>query len=146
MQDRNVMRTLKMLNLEIESMLNRVMAEYGLTASQCNVLGYLTNHCGQDICPRDIHATLGISRATVSSLLKKLKNNGFLVYEADPSDGRLKRVVLTEKADEFGGAIERSFAAAQRFLYEGFTEEEKIMLLEFMERMLKNMRNRRHEL
>lgn len=143
MEDENVMRMLKKLNLEMESMLNSVVFEYGVTASQCNVLGYLTNHCNQDICPRDIHTSLGLSRATVSSLLKKLKNNGFLIFETDPSDDRLKRVVLTEKAKEMGEKIDRSFAQSQSLLYEGFTEEEKELLCGLLEKMLMNLRNRR---
>ena len=82
-KDENVMRLLKKLNLAMESLGNAMMVKHGMSAAQCNVLGYLTDHEEQNICARDLHISLGLSKANVSSLLKKLKNGGYIDFMPD---------------------------------------------------------------
>ena len=111
-----------------------------MSASQCNVLGYLTDHEEQDICARDLHISLGLSKANVSSLLKKLKNGGYISFASDSLDERLKHIHLTEKADELKGEIEQGFRDLEGCMYQGFTEGEKLLLTELLGRMLKNLK------
>lgn len=139
-KDENVMRLLKKLNLAMASIGNAMMLKHGMSASQCNVLGYLTDHKGQDICARDLHISLGLSKANVSSLLKKLKNGGYIGFVSDPSDERLKQIRLTGKADELKDEIDRGFRELEGCMYQGFTEGEKLLLTELLGRMLKNLK------
>ncbi|WP_104805203.1 MarR family winged helix-turn-helix transcriptional regulator [Blautia marasmi] len=139
-KDENVMRLLKKLNLAMESIGNAMMVKHGMSASQCNVLGYLTDHEEQDICARDLHISLGLSKANVSSLLKKLKNGGYISFASDSLDERLKHIHLTKKADELKGEIEQGFRDLEGCMYQGFTEGEKLLLTELLGRMLKNLK------
>lgn len=139
-KDENVMRLLKKLNLAMESLGNAMMVKHGMSAAQCNVLGYLTDHEEQNICARDLHISLGLSKANVSSLLKKLKNGGYIDFMPDPSDGRLKHICLTERADELKDEIEQGFKNLEGCMYQGFTEGEKLLLSELLGRMLSNLK------
>ena len=139
-KDENVMRLLKKLNLTMESIGNSMMVRHGMSAAQCNVLCYLTDHADQDICARDLHISLRLSKASVSSLLKKLKNAGYIGFVPDPADERLKHIRLTERADELKGEIDQGFRDLEECMYRGFTEGEKQLLTELLERMLSNLK------
>ena len=82
MEGRRALRLLKKVNLGLESSINADMAEMDLTAAQCDVLGYLEEHRGKAVYSTDLHRDLGVSRAAVSALVKKLKAKGFVTLTA----------------------------------------------------------------
>lgn len=49
-----------------------------LTPTQSILLQYLLAHKGQEICGVDLHTTLKISKSSVSSTLKALKQKGYV--------------------------------------------------------------------
>lgn len=72
----------------------RVLPE-GLTQAQFTVL----NHCvrlGDGRTPADIASALQVTRATMTSTLKKLETKSLIRILPDEHDGRSKRVFLTE--------------------------------------------------
>ena len=139
-KDENIMQLLKQLHLRIDHFANSAMASSGLTGAQCHILGYLLAHQNKDIYSSEIHAKLYLSRATVSGLLKKLRNKGFLRFETEPSDDRLKRIILTDQAKELEENMVRSFAYVEDFLYKDFSEEEKEHAETLLKKMLANSR------
>ncbi|MBY0423326.1 MAG: MarR family transcriptional regulator [Parvularculaceae bacterium] len=67
---------------------------HGLTVAQFAVL----NHCvrmGDDKTPAELAAILQVTRATLTSTLKRLESKAFIRLAPDAADGRSKRVLLT---------------------------------------------------
>ena len=139
-KDENVMQLLKQLHLRIDSYVNSMTVSYGLTGAQCHILGYLLAHQDKEIYSSEIHAKLYLSRAAVSGLLKKLRNKGLLVFEMEPSDDRLKRIILTDQAMELEERMARSFTYVEDFLYRDFSDEEKEQMETLLKKMLANSR------
>lgn len=133
------LRLLKKLNLGIESSVNAMLVSKGITAAQCAVLVYLLESRRPGLCATDIHQNLGISRAAVSALLKKLKNKGLLVFRSDPGDERQKQILLTENAGHFQAEMDRCLEYTSMKLYQGFTVEETEILQELLGRMCSNL-------
>lgn len=136
---RQVLRLLKKVNLGLESSINADMAGMDLTAAQCDVLGYLSEHRGRAVHSTDLHRDLGISRAAVCALLKKLKAKGFVTFLADPSDERQKRILLTERAAPIHRRMEKDMDRVVRLVYRDFTEEQAEAFGGLLQKMYENI-------
>ena len=93
---KNLMWTLKQLHLSLEQYGKIQLQDMDLSPTQGILLHYLLTHKGQDIYGVDLHTTLGISKSSVSSTLKALKQKGYLRMKENPLDDRKKQIVLTE--------------------------------------------------
>lgn len=120
---RNLMWTLKQLHLSLEQYGKAQMKELDLSLTQGIVLHYLLAHEDQAIYAVDLHATLGISKSSVSSALKSLKQKGYLRMAENPKDDRKKRIVLTDKAHHAERAIEASLARQQERLLKAIPDQ-----------------------
>ena len=139
-KDENVMRLLKKLNLSIEAAINTRAPEGDLPAAQCNILGYMMNHPEEKIRSTDVHKALGISRATVSGTLKRMRSNGYVVFEDAPGNDREKFLVVTEKARRKQDEMVKCFISVETTLYRGFTVQEKQILEALLQKMLRNLK------
>lgn len=137
--DQNILLLLKKLNLGIEAVINSQVTPKELTASQCRLLGYLGEHKDENLCSTDLHTRLHFSRATVSEMLKRLRQKGLISFEADLADDRLKYIRLTAKAYEMERFMDRTFADVRAQLYQDFTSEEQEEFLRLTRRMLGNL-------
>lgn len=121
----NVMWTLKQLYLALEQQVKLRLKNIDLSPTQGVVLHYLLTHKEQDIYGVDLHTILGISKSSISSTLKALKQKGYLKMKVNPLDDRKKQIVLTDKAYN-----------AQQLIDSGLIEQEKILCKEIPEQRL----------
>lgn len=134
-----ILKSIKKLNMDIDNALNESINMYNLTASQCDILRYLIIHKDEKVCSTDIHSKLGISRASVSVTLKKLRNGNFIVFKSVPYDERVKYILLTEKAVKIQENIEKCFNNLIGAIYKDFSEEEKDKLYILIKKMIENV-------
>jgi len=64
---------------------------------------------------------------------------GYLVREKDPDDKRAVRIYLTDKKDEIEDLIRKIDRRAEDRMLEGFQEDEKEALRNFLERIMENL-------
>lgn len=121
----NVMWTLKQLYLALEQQGKLRLKNIDLSPTQGVVLHYLLTHKEQDIYGVDLHTIFGISKSSISSTLKALKQKGYLKMKVNPLDDRKKQIVLTDKAYN-----------AQQLIDSGLIEQEKILCKEIPEQRL----------
>jgi len=96
------------IGTEISALANRIkrrLPEIGtgsdkpLTSMQMWIIGYLfTNRCGRHIFQGDLEAEFNITRATTSSILKRMERDGLIVRVPVAHDARLKKILLTDKS------------------------------------------------
>ncbi|MBO8434008.1 MAG: hypothetical protein IAC55_01630 [Tyzzerella sp.] len=137
----NILKALKRIHIEIENVINHSISKYDLTAAQGDILGYLIRHKDEKICSTDIHIKMGISRASVSATLKKLRNNNFIVFTNVNHDERVKYIELTDKALMIEKEIRSCFEKINTIIYNDFSENEKAQLTGYMKKMTKNIKN-----
>ena len=132
----------KQLSLSLEQYGRVQLEDIGLSPTQGIVLNDLFAHKGQIVYSVDLHHTLGLSKATVSSTLKSLKQKGYLELMESPADDRKKQILLTSKAYELEKTIDRRLSEQQENLCRSIPMQH----LECMERdlhtMLGNLRER----
>ncbi|MBR1740049.1 MAG: MarR family transcriptional regulator [Ruminococcus sp.] len=96
-EKKDIFNANKYIHYKIESIITEELSGNDLTASQSHVLMFIMNSPGEMNASR-IHREMRISRATVSGLIKKLRQNGYITLEGCDEDERRKRVIPTEKA------------------------------------------------
>lgn len=138
-------RLLKILHIRMEEMIDSSMKEYELTASQCNVLGYILEHEDKKPNATDIHRQIHLSKASISVTIKKLRQKGFLEIRDNPQDDRQKQIVITEKADHAWIGIQNRFSELQTRIYRGISDEELRQMTVLLTKMLGNLREDREE-
>ncbi len=113
--------------------LDRLMTQQGASFARTKLLLYLD----REKCARsaDIAATFGHAPRTVTEAIDGLERDGLVRREPDPSDGRAKRIVVTEAGKR---AIEKVEPIRQQFsehVYGALNAEEQATLLAIMRKL-----------
>ena len=88
----------KQINNVYEKEFNNRLRTLGITASQCAVLDYLFDCEKEEVTQRDIEKGLNLRNPTVTGLLKRLDEKGYILSVPSNTDKRCKNIYLTEKA------------------------------------------------
>ena len=72
-------------------------------------------------------------------MLKVLEKNGFISRESVASDARLKRLVLTEKAEEVKARTFLMMASVEKILLTGISDEEMDIFFKVIDKMELNL-------
>lgn len=101
LKHRDLIGTIFYMARRIERMADRHARIAGVSGSQARLLAFLSIvSMEQDIFQKDIEEEFGIRPSSVTGLLQALEQEGLISRESVSSDGRLKKIVLTDKAKE----------------------------------------------
>ena len=92
----------------------------------------------RDVFPKDLEDFLGIKGSSVTSLINNLEQGGYLRRESLESDGRYKKLVLTEKTKGMQGDILRRVYDYMHSMFAGISEEELKIFESVILQMSKN--------
>ncbi len=129
----------KHLAILTERCISQTLGDLDLTPSQSHVVKYLVCTRENPPCQRDLEAFFSLSHPTVSGILSRLEEKGYIVFEADPTDRRRKRVVATEKAKIRADHTKAVLEGIEERMLTGFTPEERAMFGDFLDRAMKNL-------
>ncbi len=98
-----------------------------LTGIQGMVLGYICrNHDrGNEVYQRDLEARFDFRRSTATKILQLLEKSGYIIREVSSSDARLKRIILTPKAIEFGNRMKSEIDSVEQGIDSLLTDDER---------------------
>lgn len=120
----------KYINRESDKFIDEKLKKYNITHSQQAILGYLQHVDREYVIQKDIEKHFYISNPTVSGLLTRLEQKGFIERLPHPKDKRTKIIRLTSKAQELHQDIVNSIKQLDEFYRSILTvEEEKALLL-----------------
>ena len=132
------MQTGKKIN-QISNRLRRrsraIQETIGISGAQGNILNYiLVESQNRSVYQKDIEQEFGLRPSTATETLKSLEKNGLIKRETDPNDGRYKKIVFTEKAEQIEAVLKSEIEESETILLQGVTKEERIA-----EKMLQNL-------
>lgn len=123
----------------MEQRANRAFAGTGLTAAQAYILLYVLGHSQEGTSLTSIHREFGYSMATLSGMLKRLREKGYVRVEPCGDDDRRKLLFGTQAGFVAHGALKRALAAAQSELCAGLSQDELEELGRLQSKMLHNL-------
>jgi DNA-binding MarR family transcriptional regulator len=95
----------------------------------------------KDVFQKDIERHFGITKSTVSSVITLMEQKGLIQRVAVQKDARLKKIILTPKAESLKEIMRSDRDKLNQILTEGFSEDELNTLYNNIQRMKKNIFN-----
>ena len=109
-----------------------------LSGSQGRALHFILaqNH---DIFQKDIEEEFSLRPPTATQLLKKMEQNGLIRREVTAEDGRMKRILVSEKARQYQDVVMADITNLDEELTRGISREEMEVFFKVIEKMMHNM-------
>lgn len=124
MDEKKLMEKFDKLNRKMLRHFAGYFSDSSLTCVQGLVLHYIIVEAERrDVFPKDLEEFLGIKASSVTSLINNLEQGGYLRRESLESDGRYKRLVLTEKTRGMQEDIVRRVDDYMSSMFSGIAEE-----------------------
>ena len=79
------------------TVVDNALRPMGVTRSQWWVLANLSRHNGKGMMQTELAKVMDVGKVTLGGLIDRLEASGLVKRQADPSDRRAKRVVMTPK-------------------------------------------------
>ena len=130
---------LKRINNVYEKDLNERLRKIGITSSQCAVLDYLFHTSRDEVSQRDVEKALNLKNPTVTGILKRLDEKGYILCVPNAKDKRKKNIYLTEKAYDIQRRMETDRRKLDRELTRGMSKREVESLTKNLEKLLYNI-------
>lgn len=124
---------------KIEKIMNRKLKSMGLTKSQCDVLFFIAKNKENDIIQRDIENYFHISNPTVTGILNRLEQKGYIVREQSKKDKRIHRIRSTFDEEELCAQFTKQREYVDQILTKGLSDEEKAQLTLLLEKVMNNV-------
>ena len=125
----------------------RIAQQEGLTAQQWLLLLQIAgdpNFPGakrstSGVLPSEIASARGVTRATVSIVVRGLVERGLVEQHSDPDDKRRRRLQLTRKGEQALAALQPARLAANRRLFARLNARQRKSLLTALETCLETL-------
>lgn len=109
-----------------------------LTISQAYVIDFICNEGnGKEVFQKDLESVFDLKRSSISLMLNNMEKSGLIERVPVKEDGRLKKIVLTEKSIKIYEKISDAIDLIENKLSENITEEE----IKVFQNVLNKIRN-----
>lgn len=131
---------IKQIHIAFETRCHKNLQRYNLTPSQMDILLYLKKHQEDTLTQRDLETGLTLKNPTVTGLLNRLEEKGFITREQNLNDKRSKFIKMTDKAER---VLEDGYLYVQELdakMLNGISEEEQEQLFKHIYKILDNLK------
>ena len=90
----------RLISIKMEQLANSALAKSELTAVQAHILQYILGRSESGTTLTAIHREFDCSMGSLSCILKRLREKGYIRMEGCKSDDRQKLIFATEKGEE----------------------------------------------
>ena len=132
-------RDSRQICIQMERLANDYLAGADVTGVQAQMLLYLLRQGETGASVTDLHQVSGYSKATISNLVKRLREKGYVRAEPCREDDRRRLLFTTEKGRQQQELLMAAVRSVGDALYQGFSPEELSTLDRLQKRMLQNV-------
>ena len=100
---------MKKVGLDLTSQMEAELRYENMSGPQIYFMVYLLRHHPQGTYITELCHEIGVSKSTLSMLIKKLRKAGYIIFQENPQDIRKKKLLPTQKLlDESSNFLERA--------------------------------------
>ncbi|MGM9590758.1 MAG: MarR family winged helix-turn-helix transcriptional regulator [Faecousia sp.] len=129
---------IRVLHWCTDHVITTALESMDLTSAQGHVMGFLSSR-ERPPCPRDVEEAFQLSHPTVSGILSRLEQKGFIQLLPDSNDRRCKRIHIQPKGLACNQTMHQTMQHNEERLVQGFTLEEKEQFARLLQRAISNM-------
>lgn len=133
----NILREIGAIERCFESIANIEFKHYGVAKNQYIYLVRICENPG--IIQEKILHILKVDRSTASRAIEKLRQEGFIYKEKGPDNKKNKALYPTARGEAMNKILKREDDYSNAVAVQGFTLEERAVLLELLQRIRKNV-------
>ena len=119
--------------------ISQTLGDLDLTPAQSRGVMRLVSTREDPPCQRELEEFFSLSHPTVSGILSRLEEKGYLQFAQDPTDRRRKRIVATEKAMVCAHRTKAVLEGIEEQMLLGFSPEEREVFSQLLDRATKNL-------
>ena len=123
----------------LDQLANSILAGADITAVQALTLLYILQNAEEGVSVTSLHLASGHSKATVSRLVKRLWEKGYVSLEPSREDRRQRLLYGTREGRQLRAFLEQSISRSEERLYRGFSAGELEELDRLQKKMLLNL-------
>ena len=135
---RSAARYVSKLSNKIRRHTNAFSLNGKLSGAQGRILHFILAQT-DDIFQKDIEEEYSLRPSSATEILKKMKQNGLIHREPTSYDGRLKKIIPSEKAIHYQKQVITDLTKLEHDLTKGIDPEQLEVFFQVMEKMLKNL-------
>lgn len=129
----------RLISIKMEQLANNALAQSELTAVQAHILQYILGRSESGTTLTAIHREFDCSMGSLSCILKRLREKGYIRMEGCKSDDRQKLIFATEKGEESSAFLNSALGSVKKRAYGCFTASELAQLDGLQRKMLRNL-------
>lgn len=129
----------RQIGIGLDQLANSILAGADITAVQALTLLYILQNAEEGVSVTSLHLASGHSKATVSRLVKRLWEKGYVSLEPSREDGRQRLLYGTREGRQLRAFLEQSLIRSEERLYRGFSSGELEELDRLQKKMLSNL-------
>lgn len=138
--ERHIGKEIIILSTRIKRRMRVASESLGLTDTQSRVLQYIWEQSRKrEVFQKDIEDEFGIRRSSVTQIIQVMERDELIVRETVQRDARLKKLVLTERANQIQKTMWGKIWKMGTELEENISSEEKKILLDLLHKISKNL-------
>ena len=145
--DNSVLKNIKIFHqLVINSIGVKDMPKYpSVTTTQIQIMEYIISRPKKCALQKEFEKVLGLSRATVSSVLITMEKNGLIVRITDNTDNRTKKIVLSSNAQRVFNSSKEKIKKIEDICLKDITEKDLNTFINVLSKMTENLKEERNE-
>lgn len=135
---RSAARYVSKLSNKIRRHTNAFSLNGKLSGAQGRILHFILAQT-DDIFQKDIEEEYSLRPSSATEILKKMEQNGLIHREPTSYDGRLKKIIPSEKAIHYQKQVITDLTKLEHDLTKDIDPEQLEIFFQVMEKMLKNL-------
>jgi len=137
--EQEIIHLCKILNTELRSGFDKKLQNYGLTGQQGRILFFINIREEMETITHqnDIETHFGLSKSTVSGLVSRLENKGFIVKKPSLPYVELK---VTEKGKDLIETFKKGRTMITKKLFKDIPTEDRKKLHDVLEKLVNNVK------
>ena len=112
-------------------------SEYDLNMAQSRVLFVL--HAEKSVSQKELAKQLNVTPPSITSMIKKMENDGYITRKVDPKDQRVMRLTLTEKGESLIEYVLKTADEMDKKVFGGMSAEEKMLFRRLLMQIIDNL-------
>ena len=96
---------MKKISLDLTAQMEQKLKSKDISGVQAYFMVYILRHHPEGTYLTELSHEIGLSKSTLSALIKKLKEKNYICLQENPKDGRRKKVVPTAKLKKKGDKL-----------------------------------------
>ena len=134
----------KKIGLDLTSQLEFYLGDQEMSGVQAYFMVYILRHHPEGTYLTELCREIGLSKSTLSTMIKKVRKAGYILFREEPEDIRKKKILPTDKLRAEDEQLLRKADRMESELFSVLDQQEKALLWKLERKLLLHLTDMEH--